>query len=336
MNIQEMIGLYYKNTISSQKLIYTISINNLSSKDEFCKYFMTTDICQNCNSKMNFTGFKNGFVCSIECRKEQRTLKKNIIEFKDLTIEEMKKTIINNITKQFFISRKFLKINFLTERDCYDIFYPTRKCDYCEKESEFISWNNGYSNKCESVECSRIQRKLKTENTNILKYGVRNISMCEDIKQKKLLTFKENFGVENISQLEKTQIKIREANIKSGRWKALQKMDDISVYYRSSSFKHGFEYNILTTEDERKLLKENGVYNNVKNRNGCVRDHLLSRRYGFENNIPTWIISHPVNCEIVTHSENLSRASRKEGDNLLTLEELLIRIAYYNTFNKMS
>jgi len=332
LNIQELISLYYKNNISSQKLISIISINNLSSKDEYCKYFKTTDICQNCNSKMNFTGFKNGFVCSVECRKEQRILKKNIIEFKDFTIEEKKKTIINNITKQFFISRKFLKINSLTEKDCYDIFYSTRKCDYCEKESEFISWNKGYSNKCESIECSRIQRKLKTENTNIIKYGVRNVSMCENIKQKKLLTFKENFGVENISQLEKTQIKIREANEKSCRWKSLQKIDDILIYYKNSLFKHGFEYNILTSEKEKNLLKEKGVYNNVKNKNGCVRDHLLSRRYGFENNIPTWIISHPANCEIVTHSENLSRASRKEGDNLLTLEQLLIRISYYNKY----
>ena len=110
------------------------------------------------------------------------------------------------------------------------------------------------------------------------------------------------------------------------RWVRLADKTDYSIYFKASSFKHGFEFTKYTSEREKELLYKYGIYNNKTNKNGCVRDHLLSRKYGFENNIPTWIISHPANCEIVLHTENISRANRKEGDNLISLEELLNKI----------
>lgn len=94
-----------------------------------------------------------------------------------------------------------------------------------------------------------------------------------------------------------------------------------NIYFTSSKFKHGFKTNC---EKQKALLKEHGIYNTKDNTKGCVRDHLLSRRYGFDNNIATWIISHPANCEIVLHSENIRRSST--NDNIITLEELLERI----------
>lgn len=115
--------------------------------------------------------------------------------------------------------------------------------------------------------------------------------------------------------------KARETNVLSGRWRPITEVDDYEIYFDASSFKHGFKTN---NEKEIKLLEEYGVFNSKSNTKGCVRDHLLSRRYGFENNIPTWIISHPANCEIVLHSENVRRSST--NDNQLKLDELLKRI----------
>ena len=83
------------------------------------------------------------------------------------------------------------------------------------------------------------------------------------------------------------------------------------------------------TDKELDLLKYNGIFNPINNTKGVVRDHLLSRRYGFENNIPTYIISHPANSEIVLHSENVRRA--KTNDNIISLEELLERIEKYGS-----
>ena len=113
----------------------------------------------------------------------------------------------------------------------------------------------------------------------------------------------------------------RETNELSGRWRPITAVEDYEIYFKATSFKHGFKTSV---SDEIKLLEEYGVFNSKSNTKGCVRDHLLSRRYGFDNNIPTWIISHPANCEIVLHAENVRRAF--SNDNQITLDELLERI----------
>lgn len=118
----------------------------------------------------------------------------------------------------------------------------------------------------------------------------------------------------------------RNTNEASGYWRPIEDMEGYEIYFKAASFKHGFK---TSNELEKKLLNENGVFHPANNPKGCVRDHLLSRRYGYENNTPAWIISHPANCEIVLQSENSSRAQRKEGDNLITLDELLERIKIY-------
>ena len=57
------------------------------------------------------------------------------------------------------------------------------KCKYCNKnEVRFINFIDGYK-KCCCAEC-----------TNMLKYGVKNISQLPEIKEKMLSTFKTNYG----------------------------------------------------------------------------------------------------------------------------------------------
>lgn len=116
----------------------------------------------------------------------------------------------------------------------------------------------------------------------------------------------------------------RKTNELLGRWTPKILVDDYKLYFSASKFNHGFNITKYTTDKEIKLLNENGVFNNRTNTKGCVRDHLLSRRYGYNNNIPTWIISHPANCEIILHSENVRRSFT--DDNLLSLDVLLQKI----------
>lgn len=108
---------------------------------------------------------------------------------------------------------------------------------------------------------------------------------------------------------------------------SLNDKDAYNLYFRKTSFKHGFKFTCYTTKKEKALLKKYGVYNNVSNHKGCVRDHLLSRRYGFNHNVPIWIISHPANCEIILHSENTRR--KNTNDDLISLDKLLKRIENY-------
>ncbi len=236
----------------------------------------------------------------------------------------MKYKILNNITKQFFVSRKFLKENSITEQECYNIVFTEGKCKFCSKTARFTNWKFGYHEICNENICNKKLRSERTTNTNLLKYGVANVSQNKEIKQRKHTTFKNNFGVDNISQLIKTQESIRKTNESNNRWIKLLDRDPYLIYCKAASFKHGFSFNKYTTIKEKELLAEYGIYNNRINKRGCVRDHLLSRKFGFENNIPVWIISHPANCEIVLHTENMNRA--RGNDNIISFKELLEKI----------
>lgn len=135
-----------------------------------------------------------------------------------------------------------------------------------------------------------------------------------------------NVSIEDKNKRLKSQIKkMRETCENLGLWLPKEKTGDYTIYFRASKFKHGFH---TTEPKELVLLKELGVFNKYNNTKGCVRDHLLSRKYGFENNIPVWIISHPANCEIIPHSENVRRS--RTNDNQISLDELINKISNWD------
>lgn len=73
------------------------------------------------------------------------------------------------------------------------------------------------------------------------------------------------------------------------------------------------------------LIKEYGLYspsNKGNNLNGISKDHMVSVKYGFENNISPEIIKHPANCMLLKHSDN----NIKKTSNSITIEELIKRI----------
>lgn len=92
-----------------------------------------------------------------------------------------------------------------------------------------------------------------------------------------------------------------------------------------------FNFNLkdFPKEFDFSLIEKYGWYkakNHGNNLIGVSRDHMVSIKYGFEHNIDPKIISHPANCKLMVHSENIKKYSRCS----LTLEELLIRIEEWN------
>ena len=82
-------------------------------------------------------------------------------------------------------------------------------------------------------------------------------------------------------------------------------------------------------EFDFELIKRYGWYkakNHGNNLTGISRDHMVSIKYGFEHNVDPKIISHPANCKLMIHSENV----RKYNKCSITLEELLVRIENWN------
>jgi hypothetical protein len=99
-------------------------------------------------------------------------------------------------------------------------------------------------------------------------------------------------------------------------------------YYRSAC---AFRFNVYDYPEEfdLSLIETYGWYkaaNRGNNLNGVSRDHIVSVRYGFDNNIDPSIIAHPANCQLMPHSENV----KKYTDCHITVEELLERIDRWN------
>jgi hypothetical protein len=86
-----------------------------------------------------------------------------------------------------------------------------------------------------------------------------------------------------------------------------------------------FSLNDYPDEFEFQLIEQHGWYkasNRGNNLTGVSRDHMVSCKYGFENNIPFDHIRHPANCKLITHKEN----SSKNKKNSISYKELLKRI----------
>lgn len=305
---KEMINKYYNNIISSQKLIQYLKINELKTNEEiYCEYFNMTNICKNCSNIMKYTGFKNGYRCSVKCSAEKRK-KTKVLE------PISKKLILKNVTKTNCISRKFLKNYNISEQECYDLVYGAKKCDYCENISIFINWANGYKSKCSNNICSKKQRAIKTTKTNLEKYGVKNVSECKDVQIKKFKTFKNNYGCKNISQLKYVQNKIRATNEKNGRWVPYNQLSD-KKYYEQLIRKQTEKQNIKT-------LKNSNLRGPVE-KNGYHLDHIYSISEGFKNNIPVHIIANINNLKFIPARENQSKNYKCQ----ITINEIINKMS---------
>jgi hypothetical protein len=298
LETRENINLYYNKEISSQKLIQYFKVNEtLSNEEIYCEYHNINNICKYCGNKMKYSGFKHGFRCSKECSYKRK------IKTKTLNEQLTKELIFKNVTKQNFISRKFLQEYNITEKQCYNIIYDAVKCKYCKNEAIFINWLNGYYSICESNECSKLQRAEKTKKTNLEKYGCENVSANKEIQKKKAETFKKNNGVDNISQLLKTQDKIRETMLKTGRWISEKDRDDKLLYE--------FKVRKLTEKQNIKIL-ENYELRGPVEKDGWHLDHIYSIYDGFKNNIPIHIIANINNLRMIPAKKNQSKNFRSE------------------------
>lgn len=97
----------------------------------------------------------------------------------------------------------------------------------------------------------------------------------------------------------------------------------ISTYRTMSLFK--FSLKDFPDEFDFDLIRKYGFYspkNKKNNLGGVSRDHLVSVKYGFENNVDPRIIGHPANCELRIHNENISKGTKCK----ISLEDLMERI----------
>lgn len=101
----------------------------------------------------------------------------------------------------------------------------------------------------------------------------------------------------------------------------------LMTYRKACAFK--FNLADYSEEFDFELIKKHGWYspkNKKNNLGGVSRDHIISVKFGHENNIDPGIISHPANCQLLVHNENVSKYS----DCYMTVNELKQKILKWN------
>ena len=119
---------------------------------------------------------------------------------------------------------------------------------------------------------------------------------------------------------EKFTKEYKEKLYESGIWTRPEEKSDLQIYNELS-------YWVKSMWDvaENQNLLEHGIWHPTQNRNGVVRDHIVSRKFGFDNRVFPEILRHPANCRILFHKNNSSK-----GPNCgLTLNQLFDKIKQY-------
>lgn len=124
--------------------------------------------------------------------------------------------------------------------------------------------------------------------------------------------------------------KVRNKMEKEGRWISLKEKPDYIFYRDMSGWKEKM-WDLINDENQLKLLKENKIFNPIRNPKGVVRDHRYSRFYGWNNGVFPEILRHPANCEIIKHSDNVRKSGGwKSDENSISLYELFEKIESYS------
>lgn len=143
--------------------------------------------------------------------------------------------------------------------------------------------------------------------------------------EKKCPICKDRFSVYPSQATRKTHRKKFE---ELGYWVPLEDKTDYEIYFNEANWKERL-YDMVEG-DEKILLETLGVFHAKTNSKGVVRDHMLSRRTGFEEGIFPEIMRHPANCQIITHSDNVKKKKTRYVDkDVLTIVELFDRIKAY-------
>jgi hypothetical protein len=104
-------------------------------------------------------------------------------------------------------------------------------------------------------------------------------------------------------------------------------LDNKNRYKRDCKFK--FSLQSFPCEFEFDLITKYGWYkakNRGDNVNGVSRDHMIPVVYGWKHGISPEIISHPANCKLMRHSDNVSKGIKPS----ISLEALCHKIEKWN------
>lgn len=100
-------------------------------------------------------------------------------------------------------------------------------------------------------------------------------------------------------------------------------LTEYNRYRKECQFK--FNLKDFPNEFDFELIKKYGMYkakNRGDNPDGINRDHMFSILEGYRQGVDPYLISHPANCQLLLHSDNI----KKRDKCSITLEQLKRRV----------
>lgn len=240
-------------------------------------------------------GFKDMDELEMLYPKFPRVCHKTALTFSSMNAGKIRKKIVKSI-----VDDSALRIE-------YDINPIFCKCGgiipFDKKQNQFCS------RKCANSRTHSLETKAKISSTwsdkrcsNISFTNYRICNECDEI-------------------IEKLKHKCKRCSTKLSDYRMLCKFT-FNIY----DYPNYFNLDLITTH---------GIYSpsnsNKPNMGGISRDHMISVKYGFTNNIDPFFLSHPANCALVLQTMN----SSKKTKCTLTLEELIERIDQWDECNKV-
>jgi hypothetical protein len=117
-----------------------------------------------------------------------------------------------------------------------------------------------------------------------------------------------------------------------GKWEPLSTKNLYKIYYSNANW-IGSMIEFFNDTDMN-YFKEFGFFNCKTNLFGCVRDHIVPRKVGYEFNIPYQLLRHPANLQLLSNSNNIKKGynDRKLSFNEKQhiINELYEKIANFN------
>ena len=212
-------------------------------------------------------------------------------------------------------------------------------CSSCGKEI-IVKIRNTEENKNKKYFCSvscKNKHVLNDNQKQNIKNGVKkyflsknpNYIFKKEIKNICPICGKEYFGTSQTCSLScGTKYRYLKPLLELYSNKNIIDIKEIKKIYKNSC-KFQFSLNEYFNEFNFDLIKDNGwykPYNHGNNLNGISRDHKYSCNKGFLNLIDPYILSHPANCQLMCHTDNISKLDKCS----ISLEDLIKDIQIWN------
>ena len=166
------------------------------------------------------------------------------------------------------------------------------------------------------------REKNKRKNTNIERYGhEHNFSKEHPSRLEWERKMFDEEGIVNVRQRQSVIDKIH-----SSRTATMYKLGkSIRPEYKDAWYIYNFEVHRLTAMNYKKFFNTINPNDVIRGRGQYHLDHIFSIKDGFDNDISVGVLAHPMNLQMISEFDNLSKGSRSD----LTINELYDKIDDY-------